>query len=88
MAKASDADELGKAVEAYTRATQLDLGPADAYRELALTYIRRGESGQALEAAEAYIKLRGGTGALDIPSLRALRPRELSAAEPIKRPRP
>ena len=70
-AKASDVDELQKAIEAYTQAIQLDAKFADAYRELALTYATLGASERAEEAKQAYVKLRGELVDFDLPKIRA-----------------
>jgi beta-barrel assembly-enhancing protease len=58
-AKASNADELQRAVAAYIRATQVDVAFADAYRELAMTYGKLGDVDRATEARQAYVSLRG-----------------------------
>jgi tetratricopeptide (TPR) repeat protein len=76
-AKASDADELQKAVAAYTQAIQSDATFADAYRELALTYAKLGESERAAEAKQAYVKLRGELVDFDLPKIRATTTQEL-----------
>jgi predicted Zn-dependent protease len=79
--KASDTDELQKAVEAYTQAIQLDAQFADAYRELALTYAKLGASERAAEAKQAYVKLRGELVDFDLPKIRAATPHEFPAPQ-------
>jgi predicted Zn-dependent protease len=53
-AKASDADELRLAAAAYTTATTVDVAFADAYRELAMTYTKLGDTDRAAEAQQSY----------------------------------
>ena len=79
--KASEADELYKAVEAYTHAIQIDAAFADAYRELALTYAKLGEPERAAEAKQVYVKLRGAVGNLDLPDIGAATRYELAAPQ-------
>lgn len=56
-AKASDADELRLAAAAYTTATTVDAAFADAYRELAMTYTKMGDTDRAAEAQQSYLAL-------------------------------
>jgi predicted Zn-dependent protease len=83
-AKASDADELHKAVEAYSQAIEIDAAFADAYRELASTYAKLGESARAVEAKQAYVKLRGTMGNMDLPNIDAPPTHELAAPQTRK----
>ncbi len=58
-AKADDHDELQQAVAAYTNATRVDAGFAEAYRELAMTYSKLGDVDRAAAARQTYVSLRG-----------------------------
>jgi beta-barrel assembly-enhancing protease len=70
--KAGNADELQQAVGAYIKATQVDVGFAEAYRELAMTYTKLGDVERAAEARQAYVSLRGGMAFFPVTGLNGL----------------
>ncbi|HSF28873.1 MAG TPA: M48 family metalloprotease [Candidatus Tectomicrobia bacterium] len=81
-AKASDADELQRAVAAYIKATQVDVAFADAYRELAMTYGKLGDVERAAEARQAYVSLRGEMAFFPVTGLTTMGIRPLPLSLP------
>jgi beta-barrel assembly-enhancing protease len=81
-AKASNADELQHATAAYIKATQVDAGFAEAYRELAMTYSKLGDLDRAAEARQAYVSLRGEMAFFPVSALTPLGSRPLPHAQP------
>jgi predicted Zn-dependent protease len=71
-AKASDADELHLAAAAYTTATTVDAAFADAYRELAMTYTKMGDTDRAAEAQQSYLALHRELFFVPVPALTGL----------------
>jgi beta-barrel assembly-enhancing protease len=71
-AKASDADELHLAAAAYTTATAVDATFADAYRELAVTYTKLGDTDRAAEARQSYLALHSELSFFPVPALNGL----------------
>jgi beta-barrel assembly-enhancing protease len=71
-AKASDADELRLAAAAYTTATTVDAAFADAYRELAVTYTKLGDTDRAAEARQSYLALHSELSFFPVSTLNGL----------------
>jgi beta-barrel assembly-enhancing protease len=71
-AKASNADELRLAAAAYTTATTVDVAFADAYRELAMTYTKMGDTDRAAEARQSYLALHSELSFFPISTLHGM----------------
>jgi predicted Zn-dependent protease len=80
--KAGNADELQQAVAAYTTATQVDTGFAEAFRELAVTYTKLGDVDRASEARQTFLSLRGEMAFFPVTELSGLGVGPLPAMRP------
>jgi hypothetical protein len=88
-AKASNADKLRQAVAAYTTATQADAAFAAAYRELAITYTKLGDSAGAAATRHTFIALCGEMSFLPLPTETGVATCDLPLVTPgLKAPRP
>jgi predicted Zn-dependent protease len=73
-AKAGNADQLQQAIAAYSTATQVDAGFAEAYRELAMTYTKMGDVDRASEARQTYLALLGNMAFFPVTGLTGFGP--------------
>jgi predicted Zn-dependent protease len=88
-AKASNEDELRLAAAAFTTATQVDAAFADAFRELAMTHTKLGNTERAAEARQTYIALRGSMSFIPLPTLSGMAGHPLPVVLPgLPEPRP
>jgi hypothetical protein len=81
-ANASNVEELRLAVAAYTMATQVDAAFTDAYRELAMTYTKLGDTNRAAEASQAYVARRGEMSFIPLLTLNGMASRSLPPVLP------
>jgi hypothetical protein len=80
---------LRQAVAAYTTATQVDAAFAAAYRELAITYTKLGDSDGAAATRHPFIALHGEMSFLPLPTENSVATRDLPLVTPgLKEPRP